>query len=259
MLTLSKVYKSFSEVLDPVLKGIDLNVEEGEFCVIIGANGSGKSTLLKTISGVNSCDSGTIMIDGKDVTQQSLHQRSKMISAVTQDLSLATLTDMNVLENMTLSLLRGQKSRLRFYENHSDFIKSNLQELGLGFEKYIHKPVGALSGGQRQVIATRMALFSNPKLLLLDEHTSALDPKTEVQIMQSLSQAVERDKITTLMVTHNLREALQYGTRLLIMSQGTFFFDIKGNDKKKLTLKKLESFFYQAETAYLENKEVKKI
>ncbi|MBS0185700.1 MAG: ATP-binding cassette domain-containing protein [Proteobacteria bacterium] len=259
MLSLSKVCKSFPECVSPVLKEIDFSVEEGEFCIIIGSNGSGKSTLLKTISGVHSCDSGTIILDGEDITNKSLYQRSHLVSTVTQDISLAALTDMNVLENMTLSLLRGQKTRLKFYERHAYSIEKNLKELGLGYEKYLHLPLGSLSGGQRQVIACRMALSSNPKILLLDEHTSALDSKTERLVMEHMAQTIEKQKITTLMVTHNLQEALRYGTRLLIMNQGEFVYDIKGNDKKKLTLKKLENLFYQAETAYLENKEPKKL
>ncbi len=247
MLCLSKVSKFFLDPSHPALKKIHLDVKQGEFCVIIGGNGSGKSTLLKTISGEYGCDAGKIRVEGHDITFQSLYERSKIISSVTQDTTRGTIGEMTVLENMILSSLRGKKSSFSFYGRRSKALKESLQKLELGLEKYLTTPLGFLSGGQKQVIATFMAFLSKPKLLLLDEQTSALDSKTQTHLMKYTAQRIQSENITTLMVTHDLEGALLYGTRLLMMHHGEIILDVQGDDKKKLNLKDLQKLFYHPE------------
>ncbi len=227
MLRLENIYKSFPHHFEPILKGINLEIQEGEFCVILGSNGSGKSSLLKTITGEYALDSGKIFLASQEISSWPLYKRAKMISSVAQDITKGTVQEMTLLENMVLSSLRGKSGVLRFYHNKKDEMESLIQELGLGLEKYIMQPLHILSGGQRQSIATLMATLSDPLLLVLDEHTSALDPKTQSHLMEYTAQKVKNKKLTTLMVTHHLKDALRYGDRLIIMNRGEIVLDVK--------------------------------
>lgn len=249
MLKIASLYKSFSTTFAPALNNINLEVASGEFCVIIGSNGSGKSTLLKTITGDYSCDSGKIILDEKNITSASLYERSKYISSVTQDINLGTIGEMTLLENMVLSFLRDKKDHFTSYQKHASYFLDILKTYSLGLEKYLHTSLGFLSGGQRQTIATLMAFLTKPRLLVLDEHTSALDPKAQSLLMGDTSRRIQAEKITTLMVTHDLKAALLYGDRLLMMHQGKIVLDMKKADKKDLDLKTLQALFYQ----YAEN------
>lgn len=255
MLFLFQVSKSFPSSFDPILKNLTLDLKKGDFCVLIGSNGSGKSTLLKTITGEYGVDFGKIILNQEDITKQSLSSRSKFISSVTQDIIQGTVGEMTLLENLVLSSLRGKKSTLSFYASEEERLLKPMEQLGLGLEKYIYTPLGHLSGGQRQMIATLMALFSKPNLLLLDEHTSALDPKTQKTLMGYTDQKIQEYGITSLMVTHNLEDALSYGNRLIMMHKGQIILDAKGEDKKSLTLQKLKNLFYLCEDDLLLKKE----
>ncbi len=240
MLCLSNLVKSYEDSLAPTLQGITLDVKEGEFCIVIGGNGSGKSTLLKAISGEHLIDSGKITLGAREISLLSLTEKAKIISCVTQEVTRGTIAEMTVFENMVLSAVKGKKGSLSFYDRHSDHLKGHLQKIKLSLEDYFNRPLGCLSGGQRQVVCTLMAFLSNPKLLLLDEHTSALDSKTQNSLMHYTAQKIKEEKITTLMVTHNLQEALNYGTRLLVMDQGRIVLDLKGKAKDCLDLNALK-------------------
>ncbi|MDR1361591.1 MAG: ATP-binding cassette domain-containing protein [Holosporaceae bacterium] len=229
---LQGVNKSFSGVFEPVLKKINLSLGKGEYCVVIGANGSGKSTLLKIISGEYEADSGSVSRRG-DVSQ------------VVQDVNKGTIPAMTMLENIALS---GMKMpRFAFYKRHKSDILDKVRSLNVGLEKYIDNPIGVLSGGQRQTIATLMALNSGSRILLLDEHTSALDPKMQRLLMEYTARSVREKEITTLMITHNMEDALNYGDRLIMMHRGRIVEDLSGPRKSQLTIQKLLDMFHRFE------------
>lgn len=238
------LYKSFSDAA-PTLCGVSLHVKKGQFCVIIGSNGSGKSTLLKTISGEHNIDAGRVFINEQDVTDMPIHKRAAWISSVTQDIGKGTIEHMTLLENITLSLLRAKKSTFAFYAQDVNPIVQAIGELGLGLENYIHGPLGALSGGQRQAIATLMAVLSNPDILLLDEHTSALDPKIQKTLMEYTVRKIQENGLTSLMVTHNLGDALRYGDRLIMIHRGKIVMDV--SDKSCLDQDSLLRKFHEYE------------
>jgi putative ABC transport system ATP-binding protein len=217
---------------------ISLDLEKGEFVTIVGSNAAGKSTLFNMIAGSVTPTSGSIFLDGKDITGKEEYERAKYISRVKQDPSHSLVSGLSVVENFTLSRLRGETKRLKkaVTPEIEETCKQRLAELGLGIEKRIRSDVAMFSGGQRQAIALLSAVEKSPELLLLDEHTAALDPKMAHKILTITDKLVKERGITTLMVTHNITHALQYGDRLIILESGKIKHDIRGEDKKKLTL-----------------------
>jgi putative ABC transport system ATP-binding protein len=234
MLHLNNVTKSFGGVFEPVLKGINLSLKPGEFCTVIGANGSGKSTLLKVIGGEYSVDSGEIRRGGE-------------VAQVVQDVDRGTIMSMTLLENIALSCLRSEKPRFSFYNRRKDAAIEKIAALNIGLEERIDQPLGTLSGGQRQMIATLMAANSGSSILLLDEHTSALDPKMQVMLMEYTIKTVTEQRLTTLMVTHNMEDAVRYGDRLIMMHKGAIVLNIGGRDKANLDARSLLSLFHRFE------------
>lgn len=235
MLQLLNITKNFSMKAEAALKDIDLQISPGDYCVILGSNGSGKSTLLKIISGEYKIGAGKIILNNNDITKQSLQQRSSNISSVNQDINKGTISELSIYENLVLSGMRARSGRLKFYANKLTIISEQVAKLSLGLEKILNKPMSFLSGGQRQAIATLMALHPKPELLLLDEHTSALDPKSKDKILAFTDDYIKENNITTLMITHNIADAAKYGNRLIIMNHGKIVFDVKGKEKHNLT------------------------
>ncbi|MBF0714210.1 ATP-binding cassette domain-containing protein [Gemella sp. GH3] len=219
------------------LKNVSLDIKKGDFITVIGGNGAGKSTLLNAIAGSFSLDSGSIVINGVDVTKTVEHKRAKYISRVFQNPMQGTAPRMTVAENMALSYSRVGKKFFKFSltKNRKTYFKEQLLTLNLGLEDRLDSEMGVLSGGQRQAISLLMATMQTPKLLLLDEHTAALDPKTQQIIMEITDKVVKEKEITTLMITHNINDALKYGNRLIVLNQGEIVKDIKNEDKEKLT------------------------
>ena len=248
MLKISQLIKSFPGGFEPVLKGISLEIEAGDFCVILGSNGSGKSTLMRCLSGDYELDSGAVYLGGQDVTRRN---RSKFIASVIQDTNKGTIPEMTLLENMALSKMRSQRARFCFYKKYEKEVVQEVKGLGIGLESYLYKPLGLLSGGQRQMVATLMAMSSAPQLLLLDEHTSALDPKTQHILMNYTAHHIYKNKVTSLMVTHKLDDAVRFGNRLIMLHQGKIVKDVKGAQKSGLGVEELLSLFHQYEDQML--------
>ena len=243
MLKLRNISKTFVDGLS-ILKGIDLQLKQGDFCVVIGANGSGKSTLLKIISGEYKSDRGSTFIDGRKYSQRD---RSNFIAQVIQDVNKGTIPEMTLLENMALSQMRVGRTRVAFYNRHKDSVIKKIKDVGVGLESYVNKPLSSLSGGQRQMVATIMAVSSYPKLLLLDEHTSALDPKMGKTLMDYTAKAIENHKLTSIMVTHKLDDAIKYGNRLIMLHHGKIVFDVSGAAKSRLKIDELLELFHKYE------------
>lgn len=244
MLEIKNVYKTFNAgtVNEKVaLKGLDLTLEDGDFVTVIGGNGAGKSTMLNAVAGVWPVDMGKIIIDGKDVTRLSEHQRAKYIGRVFQDPMMGTAATMQIDENLALAARRGLVRTLKTgitKKEHDEYYEL-LKTLDLGLENRMTSKVGLLSGGQRQAVTLLMATLKKPKLLLLDEHTAALDPKTADKVLHLTEEIVARDHLTTLMVTHNMRNAIQYGNRLIMMDAGRIVVDVRGEEKKNLSVRDL--------------------
>jgi putative tryptophan/tyrosine transport system ATP-binding protein len=245
MLQIQNINKSFPQMTTPALKNINLQFESGEYCVILGSNGSGKSTLLKIISGEYKTDAGKIILAGKNISKKLVHERAGLISCVAQDVTKGTIQEMTLLENIALSIMRGKNARFKFFKNDSGKIVERVKLLGLNLERYLDSNMANLSGGQRQAIATLMAVSPAPNLLLLDEHTSALDPRSKEKIMSFTDNFIKEHKITSLMITHNIDDAIKYGDRLIIMHHGEVAFDAKGEKKQKLTSKDLLNTLHQ--------------
>lgn len=244
MLEIKNVYKTFNAgtVNEKVaLQDLNLTLEDGDFVTVIGGNGAGKSTMLNAVAGVWPIDMGKILIDGQDVTRLSEHQRAKYIGRVFQDPMMGTAATMGIEENLALANRRGQRRGLRAGINNREReqYRAQLATLGLGLENRMTSKVGLLSGGQRQALTLLMATLKKPQLLLLDEHTAALDPKTADKVLQLTEEIVARDHLTTLMVTHNMKNAIQYGNRLIMMDAGRIVVDIRGEEKKNLTVRDL--------------------
>lgn len=249
MLVLNQITHAFPGCFEPVLKGLNLTVQEGDFCVVIGSNGSGKSTLMRAISGEYIVDSGSIFIDQEEVTDTD---RSHLIASVIQDVNQGTILEMTLLENMVLSAMRVKRAGFAFYRHYEKEMLSQIQTLDLGLERYLNQPLQCLSGGQRQMIATLMAVCSKPKVLLLDEHTSALDPKMQQVLMDYTAQAITEHNITSLMVTHKLDDAIKYGNRLIMLHQGKIVLDVSGPEKASLSMAQLLAFFHHYEDLVLQ-------
>ena len=251
MLEIKNVYKTFNAgtVNEKVaLKGLDLTLEDGDFVTVIGGNGAGKSTMLNAVAGVWPVDMGKILIDGQDVTRLSEHQRAKYIGRVFQDPMMGTAATMQIDENLALAARRGLPRTLKvgITKKEHDTYYELLKTLDLGLEERMTSKVGLLSGGQRQAVTLLMATLKKPKLLLLDEHTAALDPKTAAKVMELTDRIVREGQLTTLMITHNMRDAIQYGNRLIMLHDGHVILDIAGEEKKKLTVPDLLEQFTKA-------------
>ncbi|MDD6040620.1 MAG: ABC transporter ATP-binding protein [Clostridia bacterium] len=237
------------------LDNVSLTLQDGDFVTVIGGNGAGKSTLLNAIAGTWFVDEGQILIDGVDVTHLSEYKRAKFIGRVFQDPMLGTAATMQIEENLALACRRGRTRTLRRGINAAERenYKAMLQTLGLGLEERLYTKVGLLSGGQRQALTLLMATLQKPKLLLLDEHTAALDPKTAAKVLDTTQRIVERDHLTTLMITHNMRDAIAYGNRLIMMHEGHVAVDVSGEEKKRLTVEDLMQLFEKAAGASIVN------
>ena len=251
MLELHQVCKTFNPGTvneKAALNHLSLTLEEGDFVTVIGGNGAGKSTMLNAISGVWPVDAGTVRIDGVDVTELSEHQRAVYLGRVFQDPMVGTAGNMTIEENLALAARRGEKRTLRWgiKKSEREQFKELLRPLGLGLEDRLTAKVGLLSGGQRQALTLLMASLKKPKVLLLDEHTAALDTKTAAKVLELSDQIVEEHKLTTLMVTHNMKDAIAHGNRLIMLDAGRVILDIRGEDKKKLTVPELLARFTAA-------------
>ena len=230
------------------LDGVNLTLEEGEFVTVIGGNGAGKSTTLNAVAGVWPVDSGKIFIGGDDVTKLSEHRRAQYLGRVFQDPMTGTAATMGIEENLALAARRGNRRTLRagIKASEREEYRELLKILGLGLEDRLTSKVGLLSGGQRQALTLLMATMKKPKLLLLDEHTAALDPKTAAKVLETTDLIVNRDHLTTLMITHNMRDAIAHGNRLIMLKDGKVILDIRGEEKKKLTVEDLLHKFEEA-------------
>ena len=251
MLDLIDIRKTFNAktVNEKVaLNGVNLHLEDGDFVTVIGGNGAGKSTILNAIAGVWPVDEGKIVIDGVDVTNLSEHRRANLLGRVFQDPMTGTAATMQIEENLALAARRGQKRTLRIgiTKAEREGYREKLKTLGLGLEDRMTTKVGLLSGGQRQALTLLMATLKKPKLLLLDEHTAALDPRTASKVLQLSRQIVEENHLMTMMVTHNMKDAIAYGNRLIMMHEGRVILDIKGEQKKHLTVEMLLEQFAKA-------------
>ena len=250
MLEIKNVYKTFNAgtVNEKVaLKGLDLTLEDGDFVTVIGGNGAGKSTMLNAVAGVWPIDMGKILIDGQDVTRLSEHQRAKYIGRVFQDPMMGTAATMGIEENLALAARRGVARSLRagITKKEREEYHELLKTLDLGLEDRMTSKVGLLSGGQRQAVTLLMATLKKPKLLLLDEQTAALDPKTAAKVLALSEKIVQENHLTTLMITHNMKDAIKYGNRLIMMYEGRVIYDVRGEEKANLQVSDLLQRFEQ--------------
>ena len=251
MLELKQIYKTFNPGTineKRALNGVSLTLDDGDFVTVIGGNGAGKSTLLNAMAGTFPVDGGTISIDGIDVTRLPEHKRAKYIGRVFQDPMMGTAATMQIEENLALAARRGQPRGLKagITAKERKEYQELLKILDLGLEDRLTAKVGLLSGGQRQALTLLMASLVKPKLLLLDEHTAALDPKTAAKVLDATEKIVQRDRLTTLMITHNMRDAIAHGNRLIMMYEGRVAVDVSGEEKKNLTVEQLLSLFSKA-------------
>ena len=251
MLEVKNIYKTFNPGTvneKHALNGVSLKLKEGDFVTVIGSNGAGKSTLLNAIAGLWMIHSGSICIDGNDITRLPDYKRARYIGRVFQDPMQGSAATMQIEENMALAARRGKKRTLRkgICQSEREKYREMLKELNLGLEERLTSKVGLLSGGQRQALTLLMATMEKPRLLLLDEHTAALDPKTAAKVLELTEKLVNENHLTTFMVTHNLRDALKYGNRLIMMCDGKIIFDVEGEEKKKLEVKDLLEKFNTA-------------
>ena len=251
MLELKNIYKTFNPgtINEKVaLNGLNLTLNEGDFVTVIGGNGAGKSTMLNAVAGTWFVDEGQILIDGTDVTKLPEHKRAAYLGRVFQDPMTGTAATMGIEENLALAKRRGKFRSLRsgITKAEREEYRELLKVLGLGLEDRLTSKVGLLSGGQRQALTLLMATLKKPKLLLLDEHTAALDPKTAAKVLEITEMIVNRDHLTTLMITHNMQDAIAHGNRLIMMMEGKIILDIQGEEKKQLTVRNLLDQFEKA-------------
>ena len=251
MLKITGLHKTFNPGTvnaKTALNGLDLCLEDGDFVTVIGGNGAGKSTMLNAIAGVWKPDFGSIEIDGQDVTHMPEHKRATFLGRVFQDPMKGTAPDMEIAENLSIAARRGIKRKLVWgiRKNERAKYRALLATLELGLEDRLSTKVGLLSGGQRQAVTLLMATLNQPKLLLLDEHTAALDPKTAAKVLEITDKLVTENHLTTLMVTHNMHDAIAYGNRLIMMHEGQVVVDVRGEEKKNLTIKDLLDLFQQS-------------
>ena len=248
MLQLTNITKTFNPgtiTEKRALRGIDLQIEDGDFITVIGGNGAGKSTLLNLIAGVHYTDTGSIVLDDMDLTGKPEHVRAKYLGRVFQDPMMGTAANMSIEENLAMAMRRGKRRGLAWHikNEERDLYREKLALLDLGLDKRMQAKVGLLSGGQRQALTLLMSCLQKPKLLLLDEHTAALDPKTAKKVLELTEEFVTQDKLTTFMVTHNMKDAIRYGNRLIMMMDGKVVYDVRGEEKKNLTVEDLLAKF----------------
>ena len=251
MLELKNIHKTFNPgtINEKVaLNGLNLSLDDGDFVTVIGGNGAGKSTMLNAVAGTWMVDEGQILIDGEDVTKLPEHKRAIYLGRVFQDPMTGTAATMEIQENLALAKRRGKRRLLApgITKAEREEYVSLLAPLGLGLETRLTSKVGLLSGGQRQALTLLMATLTKPKLLLLDEHTAALDPKTAAKVLDLTETIVNRDRLTTIMITHNMRDAILHGNRLIMMWEGRVVLDIRGEEKKHLTVNDLLQQFEKA-------------
>ena len=251
MLELKNIHKTFNPgtINEKVaLNGLNLSLDDGDFVTVIGGNGAGKSTMLNAVAGTWMVDEGQILIDGEDVTKLPEHKRAIYLGRVFQDPMTGTAATMEIQENLALAKRRGKRRLLApgITKAEREEYVSLLAPLGLGLETRLTSKVGLLSGGQRQALTLLMATLKKPKLLLLDEHTAALDPKTAAKVLDLTETIVNRDRLTTIMITHNMRDAILHGNRLIMMWEGRVVLDIRGEEKKHLTVNDLLQRFEKA-------------
>ncbi|MBO5130445.1 MAG: ABC transporter ATP-binding protein [Oscillospiraceae bacterium] len=251
MLKIENVYKTFNPGTineKRALNGLNLELKEGEFVTVIGGNGAGKSTMLNAVAGVWGVDSGRILIGDVDVTHLPEYKRAQYIGRVFQDPMMGTAATMQIEENLALAARRGKARTLRsgITKAEREEYREQLKILDLGLEERMTAKVGLLSGGQRQALTLLMATLRKPKLLLLDEHTAALDPKTAAKVLEATEKIVQKNQLTTMMITHNMRDAIAHGNRLIMMYDGHIVVDVSGEEKKNLTVEQLLSLFSQA-------------
>lgn len=244
MLEVKNIVKTFNKGTvneKQALRGVNITLNDGDFVTIIGGNGAGKSTFLNAIAGVWPVDEGQIVIEGRDITKLPEYKRAKFLGRVFQDPMNGTAATMGIEENLALAFRRGGSRTLKrgITSDERKLYEEQLTRLGLGLQTRMTSKVGLLSGGQRQALTLLMSTLRRPKLLLLDEHTAALDPKTARKVLDLTSEIVEEQKLTALMVTHNMKDAIQMGNRLIMMHEGRIIFDIAGEEKKKLTVEDL--------------------
>jgi putative ABC transport system ATP-binding protein len=253
MLQLNDLHKTFNPgtVNEKVaLNGVSLHLEAGDFATIVGSNGAGKSTLFNAITGGFIADEGSIVLGGQDITFEPEHQRSKVIGHLFQDPLKGTAPNMTIEENLALAYLRAGTAPHAIFSRISrkdkELFREKLSLLDMGLEDRMTSKVGLLSGGQRQAVTLLMATLKKPKLLLLDEHTAALDPKTAAKVLEISNKIVQENHLTTLMITHNMRDAIRYGNRLIMMNEGHVIYDVRGEEKTKLEVSDLLQRFEQA-------------
>ena len=258
MLEIKNIHKTFNEGTineKKVFEGLSLTLEDGDFVTVIGGNGAGKSTMLNIVAGAYPVDDGEVIIDGMDVTRLPEYKRASYIGRVFQDPRMGTASDMWVEENMSVADSRGHNRGVRWAIRGKDRerYREQLKLLDLGLEDRLTTKMGLLSGGQRQAITLLMAAMKKPKILLLDEHTAALDPKTAAKVLEITDKLVNENKLTALMVTHNMRDAIAHGNRIIMMNAGKIVLDIKGEEKKQLTVEALLAKFTEASGAEFTN------
>ena len=251
MLDLINIHKTFNPgtINEKVaLNGVDLHLNDGDFVTVIGGNGAGKSTTLNAIAGVWPVDNGSVIIDGVNVTGLPEHKRAKYLGRVFQDPMTGTAGNMNIEENLALAARRGEHRTLRWgvSKKEKETFRELLKTLDLGLENRMTAKVGLLSGGQRQAITLLMATLKQPKLLLLDEHTAALDPKTAAKVLDITDKIINENHLTTIMITHNMKDAIKHGNKLVMFHEGKIIIEISGEEKKKLTVEDLLEMFNKA-------------
>ena len=251
MLDIVKIRKTFNAKTvneRTALDNLSLHLDEQDFVTVIGGNGAGKSTLLNAIAGVWPVDGGSIRIDGTDLTGMPEHKRAAVLGRVFQDPMMGTAATMQIEENLALAARRGQRRTLKagITREERNAYRDQLAQLGLGLENRMTAKVGLLSGGQRQALALLMATLKKPKLLLLDEHTAALDPRTAAKVLELSEKIIRENHLMTLMVTHNMKDAIRYGNRLIMMNEGRIILDVSGEQKQQLTIEGLMDAFAKA-------------
>ena len=261
MLKLEHLYKTFNPGTinqKVALSDLSLHLNPGDFVTVIGGNGAGKSTMLNAIAGVWAVDSGRIILDGQDVTALPEHKRAKLIGRVFQDPMMGTAPNMQLEENLALAMRRGQRRGLGWgvTKAEREVYREKLKTLNLGLEDRMTVKVGLLSGGQRQALTLLMASLQKPKLLLLDEHTAALDPATAAKVLELSDRIIAQNQLTALMITHNMSDAIKHGNRLIMMNEGKIILDISGEEKKQLTKQMLMDKFAEVAGTQVESDQV---
>lgn len=251
MLLLENVEKTFNRGTineKKALNGLNLSMKDGDFVTVIGGNGAGKSTMLNMIAGVYPIDKGKVILNGENISRWSEHKRARFLGRVFQDPMTGTAADMEIQENLALAYRRGKRRGMRWAitKDEKEKYRESLKVLGLGLENRMTSKVGLLSGGQRQALTLLMATLRQPDLLLLDEHTAALDPKTAAKVLEITEQIVAENHLTTIMITHNMKDAIRMGNRLVMMHDGRIIYDVSGEEKKNLKVSQLLEKFEQA-------------